>query len=142
MVHCHERFVTWKKAKTDSNNPIKLGTFHLLPLELQDSLLSMCKKGTCHARKEFDEALQCRRTCRAEKAKLIAQEQSEKAEEKYINACYHFQPFNSPRCWMTMKQAREEYNKLKTKKTSLDMSKNRFRSTIWVWGRKSASPLV
>ena len=63
MVHCHERFVTGKKAKSDSNNPIKLRTFHLLPLELQDSLLSMCKKGSCRARKEFDEALQCQRAC-------------------------------------------------------------------------------
>ena len=132
MVRCHERFVTGKKAKSDSNNPIKLGTFHLLSLELQDSLLSMCKKGSCYARKEFDEALQCQRACRAEKTKLIEKEKLEKAEEKYIDAYYHFQQFNSPRCWMTIEQATGEYHKLKTKKISLDMSKNRFRSAIWV----------
>ncbi len=108
-----------KKAKSDSNNPIKLGTFHLLSLELQDSLLSMCKKGSCRARKEFDEALQRQRACRAEKTKLIEKEKLEKAEEKYIDAYYHFQQFNSPRCWMTIEQATGEYHKLKTKKDKL-----------------------
>ena len=72
----------------------------------------MCKKGSCHARKEFDEALQHQRACRAEKKKLIEKEKLEKAEEKYIDAYYHFQQFNSPRCCTTIKQAREEYNNL------------------------------
>ncbi len=138
MVCCHECFVTGKKAKTDSNNPIKLGMFHLLPLELQDSLLSMCKKGSCHARKEFDEALQCQKACRAEKTKLIEKEKLEKAEEKYIDAYYNFQQFNSPRCWMTIEQATEEYHKLKTKKDKLSYVKEQIQMHHLCFGWESA----
>ena len=99
---------------------VKLGTFHLLPMELQDSLLSMCKKGSCHVCEEFDKALQRQRQRKAEKAELIAEEKLEKAEEAYIDAsCYDFQQFNSPRCWSTIPKARKEYKKLTTKKDKL-----------------------
>jgi hypothetical protein len=88
-------------------------------VELQDSLLSICKKGSCHARKEIDEALQCKRQCNAEKSKLIAEQKLEKAEEHYIDACCYFQQYNSPRCWNIISKARREYNKLTTKKDKL-----------------------
>jgi hypothetical protein len=118
MVRCHEQFVTGRRAKS-APEKIKLGTFHLLQVELQDSLLSMCKKGSHRARKEFDNALQRQRQRKAEKAKLIAEEKLEKAEEKYIDACYYFQQFNSPRCWSTIPKAQNEYKKLTTKKDKL-----------------------
>jgi hypothetical protein len=117
MVGCHAQFVTSRTAKS-APEEIKLGTFHLLPVDLQDSLLSMCKKGSCRARKEFDEAPQCQRQRKVEMAKLIAEQKLEKAEEHYI-ACNYFQQFNSPRCWSTITKARKEYKKLTTKKDKL-----------------------
>ena len=54
-----------------------------------------------------------------ETAKLIAEQKLEKAEELYIDACYYFQQFNSPRCWSSITKARKEYKKLTTKKDKL-----------------------
>jgi len=132
MVLCHEQFISGRRSKSEPE-AIKLGTFHLLPVKLQDSLLPMCKKGSRHACKEFDEALQCQRQCNAEKAKLIAEQKLEKAEEHYIDVCYYFQQYNSPRCWNTSSKARREYNRLTQRKISYILLRNRSNITIWGW---------
>jgi hypothetical protein len=49
-------------------------------------------------------------------AKRIAEQKLEKAEEHYIDVCYYFQQFNSPKCWSTITKSRKEYKKFTTKK--------------------------
>ena len=43
FIRCHEQFVTGRKAQKKTDESCQPGTFHRLPIELQDSLLSMCK---------------------------------------------------------------------------------------------------
>jgi hypothetical protein len=42
LSHTHEQFITGRKALKKVDGTYKEGTSHLLPLELQDMLLSMC----------------------------------------------------------------------------------------------------
>ena len=71
MVRGREQFVTGRKARKKSDKPSKLGTFHLHPVELQKTLLVICKRGSYKARKDFSAALQRQRDAKAEKKMLI-----------------------------------------------------------------------
>ena len=115
MVRGHEQFVTGRKAHKKSDKPAKLGTFHLLPVELQKTLLVVCKRGSYKARKDFSAALQRQRHAKAEKKMLIEKKKLQNAEKEYIEAWYYlFQQYHSARCWQTVSQARAEYRQLKT----------------------------
>ena len=91
MVRGHEQFVTGRKARKKSDKPAKLGTFHLLPVELQKTLLVVCKRGSYKARKDFRAALQRQRHAKAEKKMLIEKKKLQNAEKEHIEAWYFFQ---------------------------------------------------
>jgi hypothetical protein len=114
----HELLVTGRKSRTYPK-PRKLGTFHSLCEELQDSLVSICKKNSKRQRKDFNEAVERQRAARAEKAKLIEAQKEDASKASFIQASYLHQQKKSPRCWQTVEQAIVEYEKLKTKKDKL-----------------------
>jgi hypothetical protein len=105
--------------KTKRDDPVVLGTFHQLPIELQDSLLACCKRACYKVQQAFAEAIERQRNVRSEKKKLITNKKLENAERALIDASYLFQQFFSPRCWKTIQQALDEFEKLITKKDRL-----------------------
>ena len=111
--------MTGRKARKKSDKPAKLGTFHLHPVELQKTLLVICKRGSYKARKDFSAALQRQRDAKAEKKMLIEKKKLQNAEKECIEAWYLFQQYHSARCWQTVSQGRAEYRQLKTKKVKL-----------------------
>ena len=115
----HEQFITGRKAQKKVIGTCKEGTFHLLPIELQDSLLSMCKKMSLKTRTDFEVSLNRQREVRAEKMKIAQELKLKNAERDLIAACYYFKQYNSPWCWKSIEQAKRSYEKLKTKKDKL-----------------------
>jgi hypothetical protein len=87
-----------RRGRAKSDSPNKVGTFHLLRIELQDTLLAVRQKHSFRARKDFSAALQHQRVAKAEKKRLIEDMKLQNAEKDYINDWYLFQQFQSDRC--------------------------------------------
>lgn len=111
MVWCHKQFFTGQRGRAKSDSPNKVGMFHLLPFELQDTLLAIIQKYSYRARKDVSAALQCQRAAKAEKKRLIEDKKLQNAEKAYINDWYLFQQFQSDRCRHTLHKQRSNTNK-------------------------------
>ena len=91
MKRGHEKLVTEHRSTKEPNNTCKVGTFHALPIPLQDSLLSICKKGSKHARTNFAASIAHHREVRVEKVKIAEQLKLDQADKELMNAAYFFQ---------------------------------------------------
>ena len=118
----HASFVTGRKSKK-TTQPTETGAFHALPEKLQDSLLAVAKKNGNKSRKQFTASLQRQRTARADKAANAIAMKLQSTERDLINISYLHQKYFSPRCWKTVQQALDEFEKLSSKKDKTECVK-------------------
>ena len=114
--------VTGRKSKKDTSDTdtdeVTIGTYHLLPEKLQDSLLATCKSLAAKSRSSFNNQLHRQRVKKAEKIKIENEKLLKTAEEKCRLASTLHQQWTSPRCVHTPEDAMDVFEKLifKTKK--------------------------
>ena len=118
----HGCYVSGKKGRGNDEST-ENGPFHALPEKLQDSLLAIAKKSGKKCRKKFTASLRRQREARAEKAANAIAMKLQSTEKDLINISYLYQKFFSPRCWKTVSQALDEFEKLTSKKDKLECVK-------------------
>ena len=111
--------VTGRRSKLVHDNDDDDGLFHQLPEELTDSLLSMAKKHSARARKDFQVGLEMQRAARIEKMKVFESAKLKSAVDQHVDALYLHQQFFSPACWRSIEVAEQQFSKLTTKKEKL-----------------------
>ncbi len=107
----HESLITGRSAKSGELKQI-FGTFHLLPVELQTSLINFAKNRAPIARCEFTAALKRQDAACRIKEEIALQQKLDATQEDYIVAIYFWEQFHSPWCWSNISMADEIYNKL------------------------------
>ena len=115
----HASFVTGRKSKKTTPQT-ETGAYHALPEKLQDSLLAVAKRNGNKSRKQFTASLKRQRTARAEKEAHAIEMKLQSTERDLINISYLHQKSFSPRCWKTVQQALDEFDKLSSKKDKLE----------------------
>ncbi len=83
--------VTGRKAKPENENMTELGLFHNLSEELQNSLLSLCKKQAASARKNFARDLKRQNEVQKAKKDVAKQLKLDAAKNDHLTAIYFFQ---------------------------------------------------
>jgi hypothetical protein len=117
--HC-KFLVTGRRSKlVHDNDDDDDGLFHQLPEELTDSLLSMAKKHSACARKDFQFGLEMQRAAFIEKMKMFESAKLKSAVDEHVDALYLHQQFFSPACWRSIEVAEQQFSKLTTKKEKL-----------------------
>jgi hypothetical protein len=86
-------------------------------------LLAIAKKSGKKCRKKFTALLHRQREARAEKAANAIAMKLQSTEKDLINISYLYQKLFSPRCWKTVRQALDEFEKLTSKKDKLECVK-------------------
>ena len=140
----HRKFlVTGRRSKlVHDDDDDDDGLFHQLPEELTDSLLSMAKKHSARARKDFQVGLERQRAARIEKMKMFESAKLKSAVDENVDALYLHQQFFSPACWRSIGcRATVQQINYKEGKTQKHQRPNiDALSRSWVGG--STSPLV
>ena len=94
-----------KGNANDDDECLKIGLFHELRPELQDSLVLTGKRNAETTRNNVAKALCQQRAAREEKAKIARGKKLESAQLDLIQAmCLHDQ-YCSPACWMSTSDA-------------------------------------
>ena len=119
MRRNHELAVTGKKRMQDKDTETQLGLFHVLPEECTTSLISMAKHVSRRTRRDFRDKLDERKKYVEDKMKQLQIDRCEKATEELIDAIFLFKQFCSPACWNTVEEARDNFERLTTKKEKL-----------------------
>lgn len=91
-----------------------LGTFHILPKELQQSLVAFGKSHAPAARRQFDSALKEQDDARRRKEEIALERKLNEAQSEFIVAIYFHEQFHSPRCWRTVEEAGENFSALES----------------------------
>ena len=73
-----------------------MGTFHLLPPELQRTAIIASKENARLNRRRFDEALEREFAKRRMKEEISLKKQYANASEEYVVAIYFYEQYNSP----------------------------------------------
>ncbi len=120
LNHDHASFVTGRKSKK-TTRPTETGAYHALPEKLQDSLLAVAKRNSNKSRKQFTASLKRQRTACAEKAANAIVMKLQSTERDLISYLHH--KYFSPRCWKTVQQALDEFEKLSSKKDKIECVK-------------------
>ena len=68
-----------------------LGTFHILPQELQESLIALTRANVKRTRKFYDDALEQQRAARQRKEDIMMQRMPDQAQEDFIVAIYFYE---------------------------------------------------
>jgi hypothetical protein len=107
----HDAFV--RRSKTTSPpNQRKMGMFHQLPVELQQSLIVAGKRGATKLRRQHDESLAKQPAARLNHEQIAHEHKLELAKEQYIEAIDDFERYKSEWCWKTASKAYQVFNKL------------------------------
>ena len=114
----HVSLVSGRKAK-HGHKTKAVGTFHLLPPELQRTALIASKENATDNRRRFDVALEKQFEKRRRKEEIALDKKYKDATEEYIVALYFFEQYHSPRCWTCVDTARIFYLKLKSETARL-----------------------
>ncbi len=122
LKHNHGCFVTRGRNKSKDQST-ETGAFHSFPEKLQDSLLAVIKKNGRKSRKQFTASLHKQRAACAEKATNAIATKLKSTEKDLINISYLYQKYFSPRCWKTVCQALDEFEKLTSKKDKKECMK-------------------
>ncbi len=124
LDHNHGRFITRGKGRgTRTDQSTETGAFHTLPEKLQDSLLAIAKKNGNRSRRQFTALLRRQQEARAAKAANAIAMKLQSTEKNLINISYLYQKYFSPRCWRTVCQALDEFEKLTLKKEKIECVK-------------------
>jgi hypothetical protein len=86
-------------------------------------LLTVAKKNGSESRKQFTATLGKQHAAWAEKAANAIAMKLKSSEKDLINISYLYQFFFSPRCWKTVCQALDEFEKLTSKKDKIEFVK-------------------
>jgi len=105
-----------KRKEKEGATKGETGFWHGLPEKLQNGILALCKRKAAAARSKFKASLKRQRQVKREKKRAEMAKKLAKVEKNHIAVSYLHQQYNSPRCWMTRKEALDEFAKLKTKK--------------------------
>jgi hypothetical protein len=120
----HGRFITRGTGRgTRTDQSAETGAFHTLPEKMQDSLLAVAKKNGNRSWRQFTASLHRQQeACAAKAANAIAMK-LQSTEKDLINISYLYQKYFSPRCWKTVRQALDEFEKLTSKKEKIECVK-------------------
>ena len=122
---------------SSSNKKIKsntVGFFHTLPDDLRKSLIIMAMEYSPETRKRDQEFLDNQCAVKREKEKLAHEYGMKKATEKYIDALYYYDKYNSHACWMNVKDVDREVKKLKSKAKQIWALKENIRIRVIGFG--------
>lgn len=109
--------VTGRKSKkvVDSDTTAD-GVFHLLREELRVSLISTGKKRRKADRRRHLSQMDVQRKFKKKKIDAMNVAKLQASKDEHLQNSFLWQQWNSPRCWRTADQAREEFGRLKAKK--------------------------
>jgi hypothetical protein len=96
----HEALVTGHTSKDGKVSRV-FGTFHSLPIKLQESLVVAAKRNVKNVKKSFDVALAKQKAARLRKEEIAHQKKIELTQEEYIIAIDLWEQYYLPRCWKT-----------------------------------------
>ena len=125
-------FETSSSNKKNKSNTV--GFFHTLPDDLRKSLIIMALEYSPETRKRDQESLDNQRAVKREKEKLAHEHGMQKATEKYIDALYYYDKYNSHVCWMNVKDVDKEVKKLKSKAKQIWALKENIRIRVLGFG--------
>ena len=141
--------VTGKRSKAERDGAVieaaDIGLFHEMPTELTDTLIVTSKRHAKESRRRFTASLDEQAAESEKKMKALRGKKLTAAQGTLIDAMYLNQQYNSPRCWLTEKQAFEEFEKLRYKKDRMAAVKEqilmRYLGLGWVeahhpWSKK------
>ena len=136
--------MTGRKSKKTTPQT-ETGAYHALPEKLQDSLSAVAKRNGNKSRKQFTASLKRQRTARAEKEAHAIEMKLQSTERDLINISYLHQKYFSPRCWKTVQQALDEFEKLSSKKDKIESVKREgtdINQVPWPRMGRSSPPVV
>ena len=107
----HVALVSGRKSHHEHDS-ISIGTYHMLPPELQRTAIIAAKENAGENRQKFDVALKDQFEKRRRKEEIALEKKYENASEDYIVAIYLFEQYDSPRCWLTAEVSERVYSDL------------------------------
>jgi len=113
-------------------NDKPMGTFHLLPPELQKTAIVASQENAKSNRKNFDEALERQFKKRRMKGEIMLRKQYANATEEYVVVIYFYEQYHSPRCWKSVEEAKSTYARLASEVARLVVVKEQI--LIWYLG--------
>ncbi len=117
------RFIISKKKSNNSEKICRLGTFHLMPIELQSSLIQFGKEYSSAMKGQFDNALKRQEDAQRRKEEIALERKIDQAQSEYIIAIYFYEQYHSKQCWATVEEATNIYQQLPTESSRLNAVK-------------------
>jgi len=107
----HEALVTGRSA-VGGKREREYGAFHTMPIELQQSIIQAGKESAKRMRKAHDDDLKIMNEEKSRKAEIAMEKKLDETQKEYIDAIECYEQYHSPRCWMTVEDAKNIYNAL------------------------------
>ena len=117
--------MTHRSSKKEVEAP-EIGEFHILPCELQDSLMVMGKRKASLTRRKFQSAVHRQALARQEKKDTTRKKKVDGAKDGLVPASYLHQQYDLPRCWKSEKKHLIFSTSLLPKKLGWKVLKSRY----------------